>query len=483
MKNIAKWIMIQSVVILILGACSDSFFNEIPSDRITPEQHYKSMQQAEISTKASLAILRDYVPQMVMANELMSDLLVTTENADLNWQDINNHSLSPDNPYLDPSVLYQVVVNSNEALMYIDSIVNVDQDMTELDVKIYKGNLIGIRSWAYFMVARLYDKVAYLENNLPERDPGKINYLSRQAIMDTLISNLLPYLDIDYTDVGNIAMYNKALIGEIYLEKQDYANAVSYLIMAIEGFENEDDMYKVNKDYAKDNWENIFINADGQTKEVMMAVPFALADQQPNPIENWFGYEYDYIAKPSNVIVDLFNTQVDVKGKPGDLYRGLGVSYDTIAGNNFVNKYNLNAVDFSSDIILLRAADTHLLLAEALNRTGNHTAALGLLNAGYHELDKWEDGVGIRGRVNLANRVVPEWADSTAYIEDLIIEERSLELAFEGKRWTDLMRVARRRGAGYLAEKVAKKYSDANIANMVREKLKNEENWYIPVHE
>jgi hypothetical protein len=68
------------------------------------------------------------------------------------------------------------------------------------------------------------------------------------------------------------------------------------------------------------------------------------------------------------------------------------------------------------------------------------------------------------------------------YLEDLIVQERSLELAFEGKRWFDLQRIARRRGdPAYLADRVAAKYSDPVTRERVRTYLMNEQNWYFPV--
>jgi hypothetical protein len=68
------------------------------------------------------------------------------------------------------------------------------------------------------------------------------------------------------------------------------------------------------------------------------------------------------------------------------------------------------------------------------------------------------------------------------YIEDLIMQERSLELAFEGKRWFDLVRIANRRGdPAYLADKVAAKFEDPSTAEQVRNKLMDPNNWYLPV--
>lgn len=66
-------------------------------------------------------------------------------------------------------------------------------------------------------------------------------------------------------------------------------------------------------------------------------------------------------------------------------------------------------------------------------------------------------------------------------VEDLIIDECALEMAFEGNRFFDLMRVARRRGADYLASRVAKRNGTMD-ANM-RAFLQNEKNWYLPFPE
>jgi hypothetical protein len=484
MKNIIQKVLVLVLLVLVLGACTEEFFNEIPSDRIIPEQHYNSMVEAELSCRTPIAILRDIMPQMVFASELLSDLTVTTENADLYWQDINNHNLSADNPYLDPSVFYQVIINANESLQYIDSIVNKDMEITQLQIDIYKGNLVGIRSWAYFMIARLYGEVAYIPDNVPQLPENAFDYLGREAIMDTLINQLRPYLNIDYLDYGNLSMYNKALLGEIFLEKQQYDSAVVHLQNAISGYENQRGIYKVTNDYEKDGWEEIFINADFQSTEVMIAVPFTYTQQQSNPIEFWYGYKEEYIAKPTNYIVDLFNNAIDQKDNKGDQYRGLGVSIDTLEGNYFVNKYNLNkGVLYSSDIILYRAGDIHLLLAEALNRTGQSEIAWDILNHGYNAYRGWNDNEGIRGRAYLSKLSIedkPAGIDLVSYVEDMIIQERASELAFEGKRWLDLMRVARRREPAYLANKVAAKYSDSTVASRVKEELMNEENWYLP---
>ena len=65
--------------------------------------------------------------------------------------------------------------------------------------------------------------------------------------------------------------------------------------------------------------------------------------------------------------------------------------------------------------------------------------------------------------------------------EDAILDERGRALAFEGKRWFDLVRVAERRNSPeYLADKVAAKFAGTDMYNTIHSKLMNPANWYLP---
>lgn len=90
----------------------------------------------------------------------------------------------------------------------------------------------------------------------------------------------------------------------------------------------------------------------------------------------------------------------------------------------FPNPWKMRAADGTQNFYIFRLADILLLKAEALAHTGDLTGAMALVNQ-------------VRNRVSLAN-VAPATSKDDAI--NKILNERFVELAFEGQRWFDLKR-------------------------------------------
>ncbi|MDF1570739.1 MAG: RagB/SusD family nutrient uptake outer membrane protein [Bacteroidales bacterium] len=492
-KRSVTWLTVLSLLFSgFLISCSEDIFETPIGGRIVPEDHYRSELDALLSYAGCFVYLQEIAENQVLVDGLRSDQMNVTDRADKDMIDISMHELSPDNPYIDPSNYYKLIINVNEVLPNLPQILELDRDFDSLSLYTFEGALVTLRSWAYFMLAKLNGEVGLISPDIEEFDPSDTpEYLSKEEIIDKLIQELLVY--DDPKDIVRFTVDHYVLLGELYLEKEDYDNAVKYLKFACDGPAYRR-VFMVDDAYQQEAWRDIFLNSTDQFGTVFTAVPYSFVDGQKNTLEEWMHPDYDYMVKPATVLIDSFAAQVQQNGDPSDETRGMGVSIDTTnAGSPYINKYSIDGgIPHSADIILYRAADVHMLLAEALNRTGEHDLAMVLLNDGIASLGgerpsnfvKWSPNRGVRGRAYLENKVIPpsDTANPMLYIEDLIIQERAMELAFEGKRWFDLVRIATRRGEPeYLADKVASKFEDPATADAIRNKLLDPVNWYLPL--
>lgn len=277
-------------------------------------------------------------------------------------------------------------------------------------------------------------------------------------------------------------------------------------------------------------WRSIFTRQGGTIfeDEWIWIIPYENTFKVINPFISLFANEGEgeYLVGPSQQVLDYWNAQVQLNQIPFDGRREL--SFREINGQKVITKFienydPLNPFDRAGFWYINRAALLHLRYAEAANRDNQMRIAYALLNNGIPDeynvdgaiditylqrtnlpfpydfdgrMDRtgqipvgvrgpWHRNVGVRGRANLRSHVLDSIpaTDSIAIIETQLIEEAALELAFEGHRWADLVRIATRNNDPmFLADKVADKLKKAGSPNAeaVRSKLSSPENWFLP---
>lgn len=148
---------------------------------------------------------------------------------------------------------------------------------------------------------------------------------------------------------------------------------------------------------------------------------------QGSTIDAWctnvfIGNNWKKFNTPSHTI----NTALDTKRKNASIKKLPTTFADPYwtTFTQFPNPWKMRATNGTQNFYIFRLADIILLKAEALAHTGDLTGAMSLVNQ-------------IRTRVTLPN-VAPATSQDDAI--NKILNERFVELAFEGHRWFDLKR-------------------------------------------
>ena len=489
---------------------------DLPSDSLLPEEKaYVDEFSARSSVMGVYALLQDVAQQLLLIGELQGDLMTVTENADMDLRQLNEHTVDEYNVYADPTAFFRVIVNCNEVLSKIQQAREKDENISDLEMNSYTAEMKLVRAWVYFKMVQIYGKVPYFEEplsdyNLSQGIEAKLDSLQTEDyILDTIMKQIVEIdtfelnmlIESPFFTIRFSKFTNWALQGDIFLWRSNYSGAKRiydrvFNILSEEGWSGTTRLpYITAWDFQDVNWKNIFqfnYNSGDFEVETSFVIPFSKLYNQQHSLQRMFFYGEggDYLVKPTDYILNTYQAQQVIRyevqtehprGAPGDLNRGKGVTYDSIDGKPVITKYSLFREPFDNDagILIYRTADTHLKTCETYARLKKTQDALSHLNDGILYKSAW--GTGVRTRANLKGVSVDDMKNIDL-VEDLIIEERAMELTYEGHRWFDLMRVARHRNdPAYLAEKVASKFSDPQKREEVKNRLSDMNNWYLPL--
>ena len=526
--NKIKHIVCALLITACLTSCSD-FLEILPMNEVVLENYWTDKNDVTSAVNSCYEALEseDFLTRMGVWGELRSDNLRMGVNVPNNINEILKENLLPSNDLCNWAVFYTAINRCNTVCHYAPIVQAIDPNYTESEMRANIAEASAIRALCYFYLIRTFRDVPYTTE--PSIDDSQ-NYILPATpfndVLDSLINDLENVKDdavrryrLDNTNViyaennsriTRVAIW--ALLADLYLWRGDWENSIKYCDMVID-FKRK--QYESALDYmgnitnielidsiplileqpigssvCGNSYTEIF--GVGNSFESLFELYFSSNQSRQNKwVANYYGNANTprgRLSAPDFLRKDVVQgTNIVFKKTDGRAYSSVEMENSSY----YVRKYFFFDVSFNSknvntendlrlsvsyrgqdnaNWIFYRLTDVILIKAEALIQQGP---------------EKYEEAFALINTVNKrANNLTEtlkfsDYSDSKATMEDLLIAERHREFLFEGKRWFDLVRIARRDGNNTrLVSLATRKYLE-NV-NAIKIKLANPDRIYFP---
>ena len=471
MKKIFKLRFILVLIALTAQfSCSD-YLELIPPNGLVREEFWKTKEDVEAVLMAAYQSSAAMDGNLFTYGEARGDMVKADYSLGGNERNMMESNIYPNNGLCDWTSFYKVINYCNDVIKNAPEVQKIDNTFTDFQLKGLLAEAYWLRSLNYFYLVRIFKDVPLVLT--PSETDAADFYLpvtKGEDILQAMLKDLdeyRPFATDGYKTLAEVkgratkAAFD-ALLADISLWNFDYNKTIEYC-----------NRLTSNKDFVLmpgTRWFELFY--PGNSLESIFEFQFEDRYSQKNGTygkTNRNSHQFD----PSTRAEELFARKYAV-----ELTRGEDASITKLSEDDYLiwkyvgrapdGKTERTSADQSScNWIVYRLADIYLMKAEALSQLNRFGEAADALNT-------------IRERANMPPLSV---GSSPILFEDAIMEERALELAFEGKRWFDLLRMGRRNNYARkdkLVEIIIKNVQSTQ-KRILSAKLTNPLGWYLPI--
>lgn len=425
-----------------LGSCSN-FLDISPQNAVVPSNFYQSeadFTQAVNGAYAPLQSLYNNQASWVMG-EMRSDNTHFFYNNDFRspmpeeidlFVNGSENTVSADRYYIN----YDIIARANKIISVIDE-ANFEKSKSDN----FKGQALFLRALAYFDLVRYYGDVPLPLTPATDMPSATLPRTPKEVVFQQIIS--------DATLAGEI-LPNKTsqeagratsgaawmLLGDVYLHLKNWDAAESAL-SKVTGYTLMNEYSSVFSPSNKNNSESVFEvqYLQGTSLGLASSFPYAFIPLTPdyaNYTQGPIGSQSASGSGWNTPTEDLLSAYEDhatdkrFAASIGFISGQSGVSDTSYVNLPYVKKYQYPHTVFNQSNVnfpIYRYAETLLMQAEVANEKGNLSEARNFLNQ-------------VRNRAGLGDTN----AQDQETMRSAILNERRVELAFENKRWLDLVR-------------------------------------------
>ncbi len=471
METKLKYILIG--LVLVAQFSCDRWMDLLPPSGLTREEFWQTKEDVESVVMGAYRSFATLHERMFYYGEARADMITYGRDTDNSLRMLMEGNINADNHLTNWDGFYKVINYCNEVIAMADEVQKIDLTFTDYKRQSLVAEATFLRSLAYFYLVRTFKDVPYVTTpSVSDNSDFYPKKMGGDSIMAFLIQDLHAqrgYLSGGYATIAetkgraSTAAAN-ALLADMCLWVYDYQKAIEY-VEAIEATDNFELMPSAR-------WFEIF--NPGNALESIFEFQFDQSLAQSSNFANFTNAGRDNI-RPSLRSLELFAREMESR----ETSRGEDVSIMRWSeGEYYIWKYwgatpdgraSRTATDYgSANYIIYRYADVLLMKAEALSQLGRFNEALIIVNE-----------IRDRSKMDPVNPATT----ANAY-EDVILEERALELAYEGKRWFDLLRMGRRNNFARKDQLITVAISSvpSSQKRILATKLTNPNGWYLPIN-
>lgn len=456
-----KLVYILPITTLLLMACSEDFLELVPESSVTSGNFYKTEAQFDQALNGAYAAVRDAKGSIAAwtMGEMRSD------NTHLEFNNTNRGPGYIEREYADffldnsssgliaskYNACYIGIARVNEILEHVS-----DAGLSQQTVDTFTGQAKFLRALFYFDLVRYFGGVPlYLDAVIGASDA----YLPRSSVEDVykvIVEDLQEAIqklpEASFPQDGRATQgAARMLLADVYLTQKNYPLAEAELRSITQmGYSLLPDYASVFSLSDKNSVESIFeiqYQQGNQGQHSDFLYPFLPLSSDVSMITGitsqnrqgggWNVPTFELINsyEPSDQRLEASIAIAEGTGVVGDMFIEAvksPVGYTTPPGKRaypFIKKYlHPHSLERNTgdNFPIYRYSEALLSLAEVLNEQGKSTEALTYLNP-------------VRIRAGLAASTETD----QALLRDIIAHETRVELAFENKRWLDLVRTGK----------------------------------------
>ena len=499
-SSMRKSLLYIVVLILVAGVTGCKKWLDLqPQDGIIKEEFWKTKEQVKAAVFGIYSSLQEpasgtygrtnYIPALsellFVWGEGRADNVAPatfTSNDDIELVNVN---IQPVNVNVNWRPFYRTINFCNTVIQKAPEVLANDNTFTQAELDHYISEALSVRALMYFYLVRSFGDVPLkLTATLTDEDITPIAKSSKDSILNQIVKDLteaeakavVTHGD-RASDKGRITKYSiNAIQADVYLWMDRYADCItacdkvinSQKFGLIRGATVNGPIIEYNS-----SWFNtLYFN--GNSDEGIFELQFDA--QRLNPYFLMFSSSVArrWVATPDLMdrvfSVDFTNSDnFDIRGDGASVRSATSTIWKYV-GATFTTLRNID--QSYAHWFFYRYADILLLKAEALNESGLGQQSLDII-------------YNVRRRANAlaATDLTPTPADKNL-IQDFILQERSREFCFEGKRWYDVLRNAKRNNyqrLGILLNMVSLSVP-SNMQQSAQAKMQDKNAHYLPIY-